>query len=385
MRPADLDSQDQASPQGPVAQALEDARADLERTLEELRRERAWAAHLLESIVEGIVTLDRYGRITFFSQGAERITGWRRQEVLGRTCDQVFQPAESRQSFSELIPPPDQRRRIPVRLRYGRQAVLAITGARLMPPESGEARVALVFRDVSEEEAVHQLLGHFMANLAHEFRTPLSALAASIELLLEQSPDLTTAELQMLLQSLHLGILSLQTLVDNLLEGASIEAGHFHVNPRPSALSSILAEAVRLIKPLLDKHGQRLVVQLPADLPPVRADPRRTVQVLVNLLSNASKYGPDHADITVSAAAAADQVRVMVADRGPGIPLTHRDMLFHRFVYLGPDNEKGPLRTGLGLTVVKAIVEAQGGQVGLEDRPGGGSVFWFTIPTADEI
>ncbi len=365
----------------PIVQALEDARADLERTLAELRQEKTWAAHLLESIVEGIVTLDRYGRITFFSRGAERITGWRRHEVIGRTCDQVFRPAESPKPFSELIPPPGQRQRIPVKLRYGRQAMLAVTGARLCPPESGEARVALVFRDISE---VHRLLGHFMANMAHEFRTPLSALAASIELLLEQAPDLSAAELQMLLQSLHLGILSLQTLVDNLLEGASIEAGHFRVSPHPSALNGILAEAIRLIKPLLDKHGQRLVVQWPADLPPVQADPRRTVQVLVNLLSNASKYGPDNADITVSAMADKGQVRVLVADRGPGIPPAHRDTLFQRFVYLGPDDDQGPLRTGLGLSVVKAIIEAQGGQVGVEDRPGGGATFWFTIPVADE-
>jgi len=367
-----------------VAQALEDARADLQCTLDALRREKAWADHLLEAIVEGIVTLDRHGRITFFSRGAERITGWKRGEVMGRPCDRVFQPLEMDESFTQLIPAPGRRRKIPVELRDGRQAILAVTGARLLPPEGVDARVALVFRDVSEEEAVHRLLGHFLVNVAHEFRTPLSALAASVELLLDQAPDLSPAELQELLTSLHLGVLGLQTLVDNLLESASIEAGHFRVSPRPSNLGEIIAETIRTMQPLLDKYGQRLMVELPVAIPVVQTDPRRTVQVLVNLLSNASKYGPDEAEIAVGATVGEGWVRVTVADRGPGIPPEHRNVLFRRFVRPETGRDKAQYGAGLGLSVVKAVIEAHGGQVGVDDRPGGGSVFWFTLPMVSE-
>jgi signal transduction histidine kinase len=287
---------------------------------------------------------------------------------------------ETGQSASQLIPAPGCGRKVSVELRNGRQAVLAVTGARLLPPEGGEARVALVFRDVSEEEAVHRLLGHFMANVAHEFRTPLSALAASVELLLDQASDLSTAELQELLNSFHLGVLGLQTLVDNLLESASIEAGHFQVSPRPSNLSEIIAEAINTLQPLLNKRGQHLTVALPTTIPVVWADPRRTVQVLVNLLSNASKYGPDEAEITIGAAVSEGLVKVTVADRGPGIPLEHHKAMFRRFTRLGISDGKAQYGVGLGLSVVKAIVRAHGGQVGLDDRPGGGAVFWFTLP-----
>jgi PAS domain S-box-containing protein len=363
-----------------VAQALEGARADLKRTLAELRREKAWTDHLLEAIVEGIVTLDRRGHITFFSHGAERITGWRREEVLGRSCDQVFQPLETDEPFSQLIPTPGRRQKISVALHDGREAILAITGARLLPPEGVEARVALVFRDVSEAEAVHRLLGHFLANVAHEFRTPLSALAASVELLLDQAPELSPAELEELLTSLHLGVLGLQTLIDNLLESASIEAGHFRVRSRPCQLDAILAEAIQTMQPLLDKHDQRLMIQLPAAIPAVEVDPRRTVQVLVNLLSNASRYGPDDAEIELGAALEGQWVRVTVADSGPGVPPEHRDELFRRFVHPGHGNDKAQVGAGLGLSVVKAVVEAQGGEAGVEDRVDGGSVFWFTLP-----
>jgi PAS domain S-box-containing protein len=368
-----------------LAQALDGARSDLKRSLAELRRQKAWSDHLLEAIVEGIVTLDRQGHITFFSHGAERITGWQRGQALGRTCDRIFKPLDTHEPFSQLIPPPGRRRKISVELRDGRHATLAVTGAQLSPPEGGDTRIALVFRDISEEEAVHRLLGHFLANVAHEFRTPLSSLAASVELLLDQAPELTADELQELLTSLHLGVLGLQTLIDNLLESASIEAGHFRVQPRPSALGDIIADAIAMMQPLLDKRGQQLVVELPlqgSDMPVVQADPRRTVQVLVNLLSNASKYGPDDAEIAVLAAMQGEWIRISVTDSGPGVPAEHRQDLFRRFVHPGLGNDRAQVGAGLGLSVVKAVVEAHGGAVGVEDRPGGGLVFWFTLPLA---
>jgi two-component system, OmpR family, phosphate regulon sensor histidine kinase PhoR len=366
-----------------VSQALETARVDLNRSVSQMREEKAWTDHLLEAIVEGIVTLDRKGTITFFSHGAERITGWTRTQVLGRSCDHVFRPAETREPFSQLIPPPGHRRKIPVVLPDGRQAILDVTGARLLPPEIGEARVALVFRDISEEEAVHRLLGHFLANVAHEFRTPLTALAASVELLIDQAPDLSSTELAELLTSLHLGVLGLQTLIDNLLESASIETGHFRVHPRPSNLGEIIAEAIGMMQPLLDKHNQRLVVELPVVIPRVEADPRRTVQVLINLLSNAVKYGPDDAEIEVSAAVEQPWVRVTVADAGPGVLPEVRENLFRRFVHQSMGDDKAQVGAGLGLSVVKAIVQAHNGQVGFTERQSGGSAFWFTVPLED--
>jgi PAS domain S-box-containing protein len=319
-----------------VGQALEGARVDLKRTMTRLQDEKAWTEHLLKAIVEGTVTLDSEDRITFFSHGAERIMGWSRDQVLHCPCDQVFRSVEEDEPFSQLVPAPGRKHKIVVELAGGRQATLAVTGARLKPPEGGDAEVALVFRDVTEEEAVHCLLGHFLVNVGHEFRTPLSALAASTELLLGRTSELSLSELRELLTSLHLGVLGLQTLVDNLLEGASIEAGRFRVYPRPCDLGEMIAEAMRTMQPLLDKRGQRLTAELPAAIPMVEADPRRTVQVLVNLLSNASKYGPEHAEIAVGVTKDDHWARVSVADHGPGIPAGYRRTLFRRFVPPSP-------------------------------------------------
>ncbi len=369
-----------------VASALEDSRVALQHTLAELRRERDWIEHLLESIVEGVVTLDQRGHITYFSRGAERITGWAQADTLGRLCDEIFHPADG-SKFSQFIPLPDRQQKVTLTFQDGRKGTLAITGARLVPPVASSARVALVLRDVTEEDAMRHLLGDFLANITHEFRTPLSALAASSELLLDQVQDLSHAELQELLGSLHLGILSLQTLIDNLLEGASIEAGRFRVYPHSADLLEIIQEAVGTMQPLAQKYNQRLTVTLPEALPPVKVDYRRTVQVLVNLFSNAIKFGPPDGKITLTLEHLPNTIRVMVADQGTGIPPEHQSDLFRQFVNVRPEhirtgNEKAQHGAGLGLSVVRAIVEAQGGQVGVENRENGGAMFWFTVPLA---
>jgi len=368
-----------------LATALENARIDLKQSVAELRRANAWTDHLLEAVNEGIVTLDRHGRITFFSPGAERILGLNREEALHQHCDQVFRVVDADERFSRQLPPPDRQIKTAVILANGRPATLSLTGARLVPPDSGESEMALVFRDVSEAEMVHRFMGEFLANITHEFRTPISALAASTELLLDQADDLTPDELRNLLNSLYMGIVGLQTLVDNLLESARLEAGRFRVFPRAAELGGIIADAAHIMQPLLTRHGQQLVIELPEELPVVQADSRRVTQVLVNLLSNANKYSPDGTRIVISVTTTDRAARVAVTDQGPGISDDFRPSLFRRYVL--PDSGAGKSRygAGLGLPVVKAIVEAHGGEVGMEDRPEGGSIFWFTLAIDGDV
>jgi signal transduction histidine kinase len=260
---------------------------------------------------------------------------------------------------------------------------LAVTGARLMPPGSDTVQVALVLRDVTEEEASRHLRSYFLANITHEFRTPLSALNASIELLMDEAERLSQPGLSELLNSLHLSVSNLQTLIDNLLESSSIEAGRFTVRPRPTDLNRVVADAIRVVQPLLAGRQQSLSLIEPTQLPPIKADPTRLTQVLVNLLSNASKYGPPGAAVDLSLECVENHLRVAVADRGPGIPARERASLFRRFVRLDAQGEE-QYGIGLGLAVAKAIVEGHQGQIGVDERPGGGSVFWFLLPLEAE-
>lgn len=367
-----------------VAATLERTRIDLQQTLATLKQEKAWVDHLLESIVEGIMILDTNGRITYFSEGATRITGWSETEVQQRPADEVFRPLDNQKPFSQLIPAVGRRRTVHVQLAAEQPAALSMTRAELLPPEADTAQIAIVFRDISEEEAVQRLMRNFLTNITHEFRTPLTALSASVELLLDQADTLTPTEMEQMLTWLHLGILGLQTLIDNLIESASLEAGRFQVTRQPTDLAHILTEATELMRPLHQKYRQQLTLELPpAGLPTISADARRLTQVIVNLLANANKYAPAQSEIKLRAAVEAQQIKIEVADRGPGVPPDAKSNLFHRFLHINVDSDQKRFGVGLGLWVVKAIVEEHGGDVGVNDRAGGGSIFWFTLPYDD--
>lgn len=213
----------------------------------------------------------------------------------------------------------------------------------------------------------------FIASVSHEFRTPLSSLSASLEIFSDELEHLSRNDMRELLNSIQLSVTGLQMLVDNLLDSASIEAGHFSIIKRPVKVNMILAEAIHIMQPLLDRRHQSISVLEPIKLPSLQADAHRLRQVLINLLMNASKYSPQHETIEIRIEQ--PPLKISVIDKGAGIPASEKAKLFEKFTRLESE-EQG---LGLGLSVVKAIVEGHGGQVGVESRAGGGSIFWFTI------
>lgn len=363
-----------------LAAALRQSQATMVEALEERSRALDWLNTLIQSIVEGVITYDDGGRITFMSQGAERMTQRTMQEMLGQPVDDLFQLP----TFLEQVPPPGIKRQIEVLSSQGRPLMLAVTSARLAPPDSDSKslQTALVLRDVTAEEAMRDLRSYFLANISHEFRTPLSTLSASVELMLDENENLSADEMRKLLLPSHLSLISLQTLIDNLLESTSIEAGRFTLHRRPLHLNQVLTEALHIVNPLVLRRHQTLSLVEPAHMPDLWADAARLTQVLVNLLSNASKYSPIGEAIDLRIETTEDTIRVAVADRGPGIPQEEAAHIFQRFIRL--DTLTGEqYGIGLGLHVVKTVIEAHDGRLGVDARPGGGSIFWFelSLPT----
>ncbi|MBX3014063.1 MAG: PAS domain S-box protein [Caldilineaceae bacterium] len=369
-----------------LSTALIKSQASMLRALDERAQARDWLNNLIQSIVEGVVTFDPKGRITFLSQGAESLLGWTSAEAMGESIDKLLPPADATgEPFWQRIPQPGGKRLLPTCTRAGRAMTLAVTGARLAPPHAKTAQVALVLRDVTHEEALRNLRSYFLANISHEFKTPISTLNASLELLLDSTEDYSVDEIREVLKPAHLSLLSLQNLIDNLLQSSSIEAGHFVIRKRPVALYHVVEDGVRLVQPLLDRRRQHLSIIADEVLldsvvsREIQADKGRLTQVLVNLLVNASKYSPIGGPIELTLAEESALLRLTVADRGPGIPPLERLNLFRRFVRLeAQDSEEYGI--GLGLYVVKTTIEAHGGQVGVDDRAGGGSVFWVELP-----
>ncbi len=336
------------------------------------------AHDLIQSIPEGIVVVDDVGRVTFFNHGAEQITGWKAKSALNKPVERIL-PVTGGESFLERVTPKSSLPPVDIFRQDGKEITLAVSRTDFNLQGEPGLWTVLVLRDVTKSDAVQRLRSYFLSNISHEFRTPLSALKASVELLLEDFDDFSPAETASLLNSVHFSVTGLQTLIDNLLESTSIEAGKFEIRRRPTNLETLTAETTRVMKPLLDRRNQKLQIDIPDQLPRINVDPMRLSQVLVNLLSNASKYGPMDQPIDVNITLIDDNIKVTVEDRGEGIPAGDRENIFLRFIRLD-NKDQAQYGIGLGLAVVKTIVEQHGGQVGYDERPGGGSIFWFTIP-----
>jgi two-component system, OmpR family, sensor histidine kinase KdpD len=228
-----------------------------------------------------------------------------------------------------------------------------------------------------------------LATVAHELRGPLTALTAAADILSEDFLRLSTTQVSDMLAVMHRRAVWLQGLVENLLCAAAIREGRLQLHQESLSLTELLADVDAVVGPFLAQHGQCLRVRMAGVLPVVRADTRRIGQVLVNLILNASKFGPDNARIDVTMSGGTDALRLAVADRGPGVAAEQTNRLFDPYYRAPATGVGGHDGVGLGLSIVKSIVEAHGGVVGVQNRRGGGARFWFTIPadpfTADAV
>lgn len=340
---------------------------------------------LIQSIVEGVIMADDAGVVRFISAGATRILETSPEDATGALLDTLILPADDAPlPMTEWLAQLGHNRMLEVRTQSGKSLTVTVSATRIHPSSKMGRLNAFILRDVTEEEAHHRLRSYFLSSISHEFRTPLSTLKASLELLVGEENPLDPAESRQLLRPAYRSVVGLQTLIDNLLTSSTIEAGQFMLHLDDVDLNTILADAIRVVTPLLDRQKQELILDLPAISPPVIGDAAQLTQVLINLLSNASKYSPSGAPIEVTIARCTGDpgqaVRVAVADHGSGVDPTQRAEIFRRFVR-HHENEREQYGVGLGLYVAKSTILAHKGRIDVDERPGGGSVFWFELPT----
>jgi signal transduction histidine kinase len=364
---------------GTLAATMEEMRRRLLQLTSELRRRQAEGEAILTGISEGVFSVDRDRRITYLNPQTAALLGVRPDEALGRFCGDVLNPRGTNglRPCEESCPILHARFRGGasateyLQLRAGGERAVVIASA---PP--AEEQQFQVMRDETDVEAARRQRDSVLANISHEFRTPLSAQLASIELLrdrLLQSPGGLEGETRDLVLSLERGSLRLTQLIDNLLESVRIESGQASIRSRPVALDEVIEEAVEMTAPLLAQRGQSIELDLPYPLPMVEGDAPRLTQVFVNLLANAQKFGPTGSTVRVGGAVEKGAIHLWVEDEGPGFPEEAGEtVLFDRFVRQageGEEPETGGM--GLGLWIVRSIVERHGGEVIASSGAGG--------------
>ncbi|MBK8935457.1 MAG: HAMP domain-containing histidine kinase [Chloroflexi bacterium] len=239
--------------------------------------------------------------------------------------------------------------------------------------------LALAFNQMTQRLARAETLRNQMtADIAHELRTPLTVIQGNIEALQDRVFPLTVDALDPILDK----TLLLRRLVEDLRQLTLAETGQLSLDMQPIDLYALAAQSAEAFQSAAAERAISLVIDNPDGLPTVKADRQRVQQVFMNLLANALRYTPDGGAVTIRLALEAGRVRVAVEDTGPGIPPEDRTNVFERFyrVDQGRARAADGSGSGLGLAVVRSIVEAHGGQIGVESDPGQGASFWFMLP-----
>jgi two-component system sensor histidine kinase KdpD len=254
---------------------------------------------------------------------------------------------------------------------------------RLLEAFANLTALALVRLTLSQEtqhsrnlEQSEKLRTALFNSISHELRTPLAFIQGAVTSLLDDRTSYSREDSQAFLQTIKEGTLRMNRLVENLLDMARLESGALRLKWEWCDIEELVGVALRRLRDSL--KDRPLKIQIEQGLPLVKADLTLIEQVLVNILDNAAKHSPPGSKISLYSRREGDSLRVAIADQGAGIPEGDRERIFDKFYRIySPHQVSG---TGLGLSICKGIVEAHGGRIWVETRPGGGSVFVFTLP-----
>ena len=344
---------------------------------ERAERTQAVLRRVLGQLPDAVLTIDQHQRVVFANAEAERLLAADLHRLGERPLPEVLPDL---QLDAMLAPGAVQRQASLPDVRYG-DAVLSPRVS--IPPADDEGNTTITLRDVTEARRTEARRVDFYSMVAHDLRSPLSAMLMRIGLLQQERRGPIGPEIRHELDRMHGGVRELVRMINDFLDVAQLETGHFRLEREPVDLRVVVAAAVEEFRPLAD--ARQLQISEAGGAAPVVGDPRRLLQVVANLLSNAIKFTPRGGNVRIRVAAEADAVQLEVEDDGPGIPAASQPLLFRKYERVEGSAAGRVEGTGLGLVIVKEIVEAHGGTVGLRSSAGAGSTFWLRLPAEARV
>lgn len=335
-----------------------------------------------------MVAVDDSCRIRVFNREAERITGLRAHEVLGRRFCQALWPMGCSDNAERIGCPWQyaiegrEQRKHPreISARIGDRQVDILLGARTTLTEGGRPGALITFVDLTQRREMERVRHELMAEVFHELRSPICAISMAAHFLNADYDRLEPERIRSMLSTIQHNASQLLNDLNDLLNRSTFTVDAPNVTAVPLKLDPVVDQVIWKLEPLLIQRGQS-VRKAYAALPDVLADERRIEQVLVNLVTNANKYSHDGDEFIIDAVVRGESLLVSVEDHGPGIDSRDRAHIFNRF-YRAEGTADSASGAGLGLAIVRTIVEAHKGRAGVEDTAPHGARFWFTLPLA---
>ena len=370
-----------------LADSLNQTAARLDREIRLLSGERNRSSAILRSMVEGVAVIDAEERLVFYNRAFSEILNVDPASAEGRPLIEVVRNSDLVGLIRRALRG-DEGLQSDITMGITQTQSFSITAApvkALDAPASGRATdgkpsgAVVVLHDVTELRRLERVRQDFVANVSHEFKTPLTAIQGFAETLLAGALD-DPQNNRRFLEIIRNHAIRLARLTNDLLKLARIEAGKMELEFSSVGLLELIEGCTETTLLKANRKEITLEITVPPQLPAVRGDAALLRDVLQNLLDNAIQYTPAGGHISVVATSGPREAVVTVADTGIGIPLADSERIFERFYRVDAARSREAGGTGLGLSIAKHIVEAHGGKLWVESTVGQGSKFSFSLP-----
>ncbi len=380
-RPPRIDSRDEI---GQLAEAIADMVAALQEKIRMCAAETDKLESVFSGMSEGVIVLDADDRVESVNRGMAEMTGRAPGDVLGKTLLEAFRNSKLHDALERFR---QREETITEEIALGDHppVMMDVTVSAIRGDNGEERKTVLVFHDVTRLKKLERIRTDFVANVTHEIRTPLTAIIGFVETLQQGGLDDRETTLKFL-RTIQENAQRLNRLVDDLLILSGIELGETKLHRERLAVGDVFEQALAVVAPRIGEKNLKLIRDVPGELPPIRADRDRLVQILLNILDNAVKFTPAEGTITVTVApGAADELIVRIADTGVGIPQGEIPRLGERFYRADRARARELGGTGLGLSIVKHLLNAHGGRMEIDSTQGRGTTVSLFFPLFSEV
>jgi two-component system phosphate regulon sensor histidine kinase PhoR len=340
-----------------------------------------WPHFIIQSMADGVITVDGQLRLTDLNQAAGKILGYSREEALGRFCGDIMRsslcgrecPLQMAMDSKEVVS-----REASLQTRLGQEIEVMLAASALQDDHGNLLGGVETFRDLGPFKRLEEERRHLVSMFAHDLKAPVVAVAGLLNRLRLGKVGELTGEQIPYIETIYREIQRLERLITNFLEFARLDL-HI-ITPLLSAIQveKECQEVINRFQPLAEANRIELQTQFPKEIIILQADPMLFQRALGNLLENAIKYSPPHGRVVVAVHDIGAEVQFAVIDQGPGVASQDLPHLFDLF-YQGKSAGK-ETGLGLGLAIVKRIVDAHGGRLWVESEEGRGATFFFTLP-----